>query len=145
VFPDPAVEAELVRLEKLDLRQLRALWSQQFGSPSKIQSAELIRWRLAYEIQVRAYGGLCPNLRRRLFGLHQAFSDNPSYVPHIRQRRKVGTILTREWNGVRHEVTILKEGFEYGDRIYGSLSEIAQRITGTKWSGPTFFGMRMRS
>ena|SRR5580698_2832279 len=144
MFPDPAVEAELVRLEKLDLRQLRILWTEQFGNPSKVQSAELLRRRLAYEIQARAYGGLRPEYRRRLLGLHKAFVANPGYAPQVSQRRKVGAILTREWKGVRHQVTVLEAGFEYGGQSYRSLSEIAQKITGTKWSGPTFFGMMRR-
>lgn len=145
MFPDPVVEAELVRLEKLDLHQLRALWREQVGAPSKLQSAELLRRRLAYEIQVRAYGGLRPQYRRRMLGLHKAFIADSSYTPQVRQRRKVGTILAREWKGVLHQVTVLEAGFEYAGQSYQSLSEIAQKITGTKWSGPTFFGMRKRS
>jgi hypothetical protein len=145
MFPDPTVEAELVRLEKLDLHQLRALWREQFGTRSKLQSAELLRRRLAHEIQVRAYGGLRPEYRRRLLGLHKAFVADSSYTPLVRQRRKVGTILTREWKGIHHQVTVLEAGFEYGGQPYQALSEIARKITGTKWSGPAFFGMRKRS
>ncbi len=142
--PDPVVEAELSRLENLHLGQLRALWRERIGIVPKHQSADLLRRRLAYELQVRAYGGLRPEIRRRLGRLHKAFAANPSHAPHAGQHLKPGTILTREWKGTTHQVIILEEGYEHSGERYQSLSEIAERITRTKWSGPAFFGLRRR-
>jgi Protein of unknown function (DUF2924) len=66
----------------------------------------------------------------------------PADGPAIRP--KAGTRIVREWQGRLHEVSVLENGFEYGGRTYRSLSEIAREITGTRWSGPAFFGMRKR-
>jgi len=62
--------------------------------------------------------------------------------PQASQSLKPGTILTREWKGITHQASIPEDGFEYSGEHYQSLSEISQRITGTKWSGPAFFGLR---
>jgi len=140
--PDPAVEAEIARLEGLHLEGLRELWRERLGVVPKHQSADLLRQRLAYELQVRAYGGLRADVRRRLGKLHKAFSNDPTYTPQASQRLKAGTVLTREWKGLTHQVSILKHGFQYSGDHYLSLSDIARRITGTKWSGPAFFGLR---
>jgi len=140
--PDPAVEAEISALEKLPLKGLRELWRARLGRVPKHQSADLLRRRLAYELQVRAYGGLRAEVRRRLSKLHKAFADDPNYTPQASQRLKAGTVLTREWKGVTHQVSILINGFEYSGEHYRSLSDIARRITRTKWSGPAFFGLR---
>ena len=141
-MPDPAVEAEISELEGLPLDGLRNLWKERLGVVPKHQSADLLRRRLAYELQVRAYGGLRAEVRRRLSKLHKAFANDSTYAPQASQRLKAGTVLTREWKGVTHQVSILEQGFEYSGEHYQSLSDIARRITGTKWSGPAFFGLR---
>lgn len=140
--PDPAVEAELGRLNDLPLASLKALWKERFGTASKHQSADLLRRCLAYELQVRAYGGLSADIRRRLGILHRAFSQDSSFAPQAGRNLKIGTVLTREWKGTVHQVRILDDGFEYLAERYGSLTEISKRITGSKWSGPAFFGLR---
>jgi len=140
--PDPALEAEIARLGDLDLRQLRKVWAARLGAVPKHQSADLMRRRLAYELQVRAYGGLKPETRRRLRALYKAFKDNPDYTPQPNYGLKPGTVLTREWKGVTHKVGVLDDGFEYLGQRYGSLSQIATLIAGSKWSGPAFFGFR---
>lgn len=141
-IPDPAVEAEISELETLPLQSLKALWKKRLGVVPKHKSADLLRRRLAYVLQVRAYGGLPPDIRRRLVKLHKAFAADRNYTPQINQRLKPGTILTREWKGVTHQASILEDGFDYAGEHYQSLSEIAERITGTNWSGPAFFGLR---
>ena len=140
--PDPAVETEISQLEGLSLEKLRDTWRARLGRVPKYQSADLLRRRLAYELQVRAYGGLRIEVRRRLSKLHKAFASNQTYTPQASQRLKVGTVLTREWKGITYQVSILEHGFEYSGEHYQSLSDIAKRITGTKWSGPAFFGIR---
>src|SRR5476651_74838 len=142
--PDPVVEAEVDGLQDLDLRQLKTMWAKRLGAVPKHQSADLLRRRLAYEIQASAYGGLQPKTRRRLRRLHEAFTGDRNYSPSVGHSFKPGTILTRAWKGVTHQVNVLEEGFEYSGKHYQSLSEIARLIAGTNWSGPTFFGLRNR-
>lgn len=135
-------EIEIRRLNDLALYQLRALWEKQVGRLPNHQSADLMRRRLAYELQVRRYGGLKPEIHRRLRQLYQAFKANPNHLPLSNYNLKAGTVLTRVWRGTTHKVRVLVEGFEYRGQRYKSLSEVAQRITGTKRSGPAFFGFR---
>lgn len=139
---DPALEAEIVRLGNLGLPELRKLWAERLGPVPNHQSADLMRRRFAYELQVRLYGGLKSEVRQRLKKLHQAFRSDPGYTPLPNYGLKPGSVLTREWKGVTHRVGVLEDGFEHQGQRYGSLSEIAGRITGTKWSGPAFFGFR---
>ena len=142
ITPDPALEAEIARLGKLNLQELRQYWAERLGPVPDHRSADLMRRRIAYALQVRAYGGLKPETRRRLRELHKAFTADPAYTPLPNYGLKPGTMLTREWKGVTHRVGVMDEGFEYKGQRYKSLSEIATLITGTKWSGPVFFGIR---
>jgi len=139
---DPTLEAEIVRLDGLGLPELRELWAERLGAVPKHQSPDLMRRRLAYELQVLAYGGLKPEIRRRLRDLYAAFKADPDYTPLPNYGLKPGTMLTREYRGVTHRVGVMDEGFEFKGKRYESLSEIAGLITGTKWSGPAFFGFR---
>lgn len=140
--PDPALEAEIARLGDLGLSELRELWAERLGPVPKHQSADLMRRRFAYEIQVRFYGGLKPEVTKRLRQLQQAFAANPDYTPLPNYGLKPGTMLTREWKGSLHRVGVMDDGFEYRGERYASLSEIAGLITGSKWSGPVFFRIR---
>lgn len=139
---DPALEAEIARLGDLGLPELRELWAERLGPVPKHQSADLMRRRFAYELQVRAHGGLKPETRHRLRQLYRAFTADPTYTPLPNYGLKPGTMLTREWKGATHRVGVMDDGFEYQGQRYKSLSEIAGLITGTKWSGPAFFGFR---
>jgi hypothetical protein len=140
--PDPVLEAEIARLGDLGLSELRAFWAERLGPVPAHQSADLMRRRIAYELQVRAYGGLKAETRQRLRKLYEAFKADPDYTPQPNYGLKPGTLLTREWRGITYKVGVLNEGFEYQGKQYVSLSEIAGRITGSKWSGPMFFGFR---
>ena len=140
--PDPAFEAEIARLGDLGLSELRELWAARLGPVPAHQSADLMRRRLAYQLQVRAYGGLKTQTRRRLRRLYEAFKADPNYTPLPNYGLKPGTMLTREFKGVTHRVGVMDDGFEYKGKRYESLSEIATLIAGSKWSGPAFFGFR---
>lgn len=140
--PNPALEAEIARLDGLSLRELRQFWAQRLGAVPNHQSADLMRRRIAYELQVRAYGGLKIETKRRLRQLYEAFKADPTYTPLPNYGLKPGTMLTREFKGVTHRVAVMDDGFEYRGQRHKSLSEIAKLITGTKWSGPAFFGFR---
>ena len=93
---------------------------------------------IAYRLQEEAFGGLDRDLVKLLDRL--ARGERPS---EMKRRLKPGTVLVREYQGERHTVTIMPDGFLWGDKTYASLSVIAQQITGTKWNGPRFFGLRM--
>ena len=140
--PDSSLEAEIARLGDLSLSELRALWVERLGPIPRHQSADLMRRRFAYELQVRVYGGLKQETRTRLRKLYKAFEADPGYTPLPNYGLKPRTTLTREWKGATHRVGVMDDGFEYQGQSYKSLTEIAGRITGTKWSGPAFFGFR---
>lgn len=140
--PDLSLEAEIARLAGLGLPELRDLWAQRLGPVPKHQSPDLMRRRLAYELQVRTYGGLKSETSGRLKKLYQSFKADPGYTPLPNYGLKPGTMLTREWKGATYRVGVMDDGYEYLGERYKSLSEIAGRITGTKWSGPAFFGFR---
>ena len=136
------LETEIARLDGLGLQELRIVWAEHLGPVPRHQSADLLRRRLAYELQVRAYGGLKPETRRRLRRLYAAFKADPNYTPLPNLGLKPGIVLTREWQGIQHRVSVLEEGFDYKGKRFDSLSEVARQITGTRWSGPAFFGLR---
>ena len=136
------LEAEVARLDDLGLDELRKLWGQLLGAMPAHHGVSLLRRRLGYELQARAHGDLPAEARRRLKRLHQAFKVDPSHMPSPSFGLKPGTVLTRTWRGVLHQVAVVDDGLEYQGERFGSLSEVARRITGTRWSGPLFFGLR---
>jgi hypothetical protein len=114
--------------------ELAAEWQVQFGvpPPAKVR-AELMRPVLVYRIQENAYGTSAPKGK----------SGARGFVVDANSRRfKTGTKIIREWRGKVHEVAVTPEGYVYGNDVYKSLSPIAFRITGTRWSGPAFFGTK---
>ena len=94
---------------------------------------------LAYKIQEKAYCQGRAGTRRRL---RQLLAANPQMAAGSPARIKPGTRLIREWQGQIHNVIAAERGYEYQGQLYGSLSEIARLITGTRWSGPRFFGVK---
>jgi hypothetical protein len=94
---------------------------------------------LAFRIQEITHGGLIPELATQL---HERVTSRNSRPQHSVRTFKPGTKLVREWKGKVHEVVITSDGFEYQGEIYKSLSPIACHITGTRWSGPAFFGTK---
>ena len=141
-MPRPNLEGELEQLESLNLAELRAVWLEYVGRPPKHISADLLRFRLAYELQARNLGGLNRSTQRRLAQLHNAFSTNPNWCPLPYRHLAVGTVLTKAWKGKLRQVTVLEDGFEYEGTLYPSLSEVAYIISGARRSGPAFFGFR---
>jgi Protein of unknown function (DUF2924) len=99
---------------------------------------------LAYRIQERECGGLSHAARKRLRELAESLESKSSQKERVitDDAAESGSRFVRSWHGVIHEVLVKPGGFEYRDRLYGSLSKIACEITGTRWSGPLFFGIR---
>jgi len=139
------IEAEVQEFAGLSIAELRRQWRARLNSiPPPLQSADVLAAMLAWTIQANACGGLDAWTERRLSEIANALNRNGQYEPRGAKRHNVGTILIREWKGVRHRVTVEADGFHYSDNRYGSLSDVARAITGTRWSGPRFFGLEIR-
>ena len=140
---DDGIEAEVERVRTLRVVELRALWRAKFKSePPTAFGPDLLRRSLAYKIQEDAYGGLdrvTARLLRQLMAQYAKTNGGRLVLP---RRIKPGSILIREWKGQSHRVVVMEEGFAYNGKPYESLSEIARLITGTRWNGPKFFGLR---
>jgi hypothetical protein len=129
-----SAEDEVRHLDALDLNGLRAIWLSRFGHPPKLRSAGLLRLILAWRLQAEVQGGLDASTRRVLEG----------HGPIVREGRHLGlgAILKRSWQGRTIEVIVEQDGFRHDSTLYPSLSSIALAITGTRWNGPRFFGLR---
>ncbi len=138
----PEIEAEVRRIAGLGLKELQALWLERRGRPTRLQSVEFLRYMLAWEIQAKAYGGLSTETVRQLKQLHERFERDPTYTPSPILDLKPGTTLTRRWKGTEYRVKVLDDGFQYAGQRFTNLSEVARLITGTRWSGPLFFGLK---
>lgn len=137
------VEVRIKQLPGEPRPALLALWNELFkGSPPKQVRKEVLIKFLAYRIQEQAYGGLSPFARKRLTELARQLENNPNAELSGAPRIKPGTRLVRDWRGKSHCVTVLQGGYEYAGKHFASLSQIARLITGTRWSGPLFFGLR---
>ena len=142
VGSNPDVEAELDRLPSMPIVELRARWRAQFKSePPKAFGPDLLRRSIAHRIQEDAYGGLDRATARLLQQLKAQMRKTPGKIV-LPRRIKAGAVLVRKWKGHSHRVTVLDEGFAYEGKTYDSLSVIARQITGTRWNGPRFFGLR---
>ena len=143
---DPTVEAELDRLPTMRIVDLRNRYRELFrAQPPKAFGPDLLRRSIAYRIQERAYGGLSREHQGLLDQLVKAARAKPNGRLELPRRIKPGSELVRTWNRHTYRVVVLQGGFAYEGRIYMSLSEIASEITGTKWNGPRFFGLRRSS
>lgn len=141
---DP-IPARLAALKTASTPDLKAQWRDLFDTEPPPFNRQYLESRLAYRIQELAYGGLKPDTLRRL----EKLGDQVSGRRTARRKRQdrmpmAGTRLVREWQGVEHTVTVTGDGFEWRGRPYKSLSAIARAITGTRWNGPLFFGLRNR-
>lgn len=129
------IEAEVRALEDMGLEPLRSEWRKRYGPPPKLRSPQLLRLHLAWRIQADAFGGLDPETRRRL--------RRGGAGAQAADRLQPGVRLVREWKGVPHEVIVEADGYRYGGKLWKSLSEIARHISGARWNGPRFFGLRV--
>ena len=144
-MPDP-VELRLAALPTLSKAALGDLWKQFFGSrPSTQLRRNLMIPILAYRIQEQAFGSLSTRTQQRLLHLSRAFEKGSGPVLASTPRIRPGTRLVRQWGDRVHLVNVESNGYEYQGARYRSLSEIARLITGTRWSGPLFFGIKNAS
>jgi len=137
---------ELDSLRLKPLAEVQREWEARLGiKPPKVRSADALARMLAWRIQERQHGGLDPDLKARLRRLGKDSDREPDRPKRIRPSLSPGTTLVREWQGGTHHVRVTDAGFEYAGQGYGSLSEVARAITGTRWSGPRFFGLVAKS
>ncbi len=145
-IPKQDVLGRLVALADASMADLKDQWRALFGAEPPPYSRKFLESRLAYRIQELAYGGLKPEIVKRLEALGEQIDGKNITLRRIRQEQRpiTGTRLLREWQGVEHVVTVQRDGFEWQGRPYQSLSAIARAITGTRWNGWVFFGLRPR-
>ena len=136
-------DAAIAGLASMSLAQLRTEWARrQKRPPPPCRSKEVLRGLLAWAIQEKAYGGLHAETRRRLRELKVGVAYDGAAPRHPATQLMPGTVLTREWRGTLHRVCVLEGGFSYDGKSFDDLSSIARTITGTRWSGPRFFGLK---
>lgn len=141
---DMTVLARLNALKTMSVNDLKAEWARLFDAPAPNNSGPYLRMRLGHRIQELTYGGVGRSAKRMLDLLVDEVEGGTVRKSMITDPRTpvTGTRLIREWDGVEHTITVLREGFEWQGRHYKSLSAIARAITGTRWNGFRFFGLR---
>jgi DUF2924 family protein len=142
------VQAEKLAPNLNDLRtrgddELKERWRNLYGTepPRKIHRSLLIP-AIAYRMQANALGGLKPAARRYLMRVARSVAGGRQASGYPSLSPKAGTVLVRDWGGVTHQVKVLEDGILFRSKRYKSLSEVARVITGSRWSGPLFFGLK---
>ena len=141
--PD-SIPARLAALKTTPTLDLKQQWRDLFETEPPLFNRRYLESRLAYRIQELAYGGLKPETVKRLEALGEQLDGGNIITRRIRADLKpiAGTRLIRDWQGVEQIVTVTQDGFDFQGRPYQSLSAIARAITGTRWNGWVFFGLK---
>ena len=141
-----SILARIAALKTTPTPELKKQWHRLFETPPPPYNRRFLESRLAYRIQELAYGGLRPETVAYLEKLGEQLDGGKIAVRRIRgdDRPIVGTRLIREYQGVEHCVTVMADGYEWQGRPFKSLSAIARAVTGTRWNGWTFFGLKSR-
>jgi hypothetical protein len=140
-----ALDAEIARLRDFDIGGLRSRWHAVWGRPAPLHLLRHPLFRiLAYRLQADHWGDLDAESKRLLDRSESPEQAGQSAVARSRRSTELrpGTVLGREWNGQMHRVAVLDKGFAWNGKTYPSLSKVALAITGTRWNGPRFFGLR---
>ena len=147
-----ALQQEIAELRELDLGGLRLRWRNLFCRAAPVHLPKFLLLRIvAYRMQANVHGDICKKARLTLERFardakEQGGSQAAKFGPAADVvRLRTGTLLMREWGGVMQRVTVLDDGFMWEGATYPSLSKVAQAITGTRWNGPRFFGLRDKS
>ena len=140
---DATVVAQLAALQRLSVNELKQKWEELLGTPAPNNARAFLELRISWRIQELTYGGLSRDTRRTLELLADETEGKISRKPMVNDPRNPlpGTRLIREWEGVEHTVTVLKDGYEWEGRTYRSLSAVARTITGVNWNGFRFFAL----
>ena len=146
--PKASIEDEIAQLRDLDLKGLRARWQSIFRrSPPPHLPRHLLFAVLAFRIQADRLGDLDHETRKALDRTRAnesvlAMADRLKSLDRKRTDLTPGTMLVREWDRKSHRVMVLADGFAWNGQSYDSLTKVAFAITGTRWNGPRFFGLR---
>jgi Protein of unknown function (DUF2924) len=144
VMDRDALTAEIAGLSKANISDLRERWKTFCGKqPSSHIGRSFVIRAIAYRLQEKAFGGLKPSTRRLLARVAEETAAGSSPKSPSVRKAEPGTILVLEWQGSMHRVTVLGDGVSFNGKRYRSLSEVAREITGCRWSGPRFFGLRL--
>jgi hypothetical protein len=145
------VETQVAALATMSTAELAAEYVRVLGKPPRRRHPAYMRKRIGHALQTAAYGGL-PRVAREVLDrlmaditLPAAPTTPSTETPTANGKPRVGTVLTREWRGQTVRVLVMADGFEWDGRRFGSLSAVAQAITGAKWNGRLFFGLVGRS
>jgi hypothetical protein len=138
--------SEIAALAEAPTADLKSRWRVLYGvePPTRI-SRDLLTLALAYRLQEGALGGLKPSTRRLLVQVAAAASARRPIQVAPAPTLEPGTVLLRNWHGTEHQVIVREHGVEFQGKQYNSLSQVAHRITGSKWSGRLFFGLKARA
>jgi hypothetical protein len=140
------LSCEIAALFDLGVSELKDRWRSVYGTePPPRSSRKLLVSAIAYRMQERVFGGLKPSVRRLLERASEDAGGHRVSCTRPVTRASAGTILIRDWQGKSHHVTVLDRGVLYRKKNYRSLSQVARVITGCRWSGPLFFGLRSRT
>jgi len=140
----PSVASQIAQLPELPMPEIKLLWQKLFGNDVPTHNRQFLERRIAYRLQEVEFrkvdASLLERNKRRIASLIE--------TGKVRKRDRdyrppAGTLLTREYQGIEHRVIVTQDGqYDFQGRMYPSLSMIAREITGTRWSGPLFFGLR---
>jgi hypothetical protein len=143
-----SVEDEIAHLRGLDLRGIRSRWQSVFGRPAPAHlTRHLLVAVIAYRLQADRFGDL-DHATRQVLDRTVAKEAEPAMAARLasldqkRSELAPGTVLVREWDRQSQRVMVMADGFAWNGQTYDSLSKVAFAITGTKWNGPRFFGLR---
>ena len=140
---DLTLARDLAALRTTPIARLRDRYRALYRAPPPSAfGPDLLRRSIAQKLQEDAYGGLPPPLKRELARLVAEVTKAPQARIKPARRLAVGTVLLREWQGKSHRVTVRADGFEHDGSLHATLSALARDITGTRWNGPRFFGLR---
>src|SRR5271167_2709108 len=136
---------KLSKLSTAERAELLAIWTATTGKPSRFRaSRELLAGALAWQLQERKFGGLTAATQRKLRVLARAHEGKKrsAQLGAASTNLRPGSVISKQWRGAQHVVMVLADGFQHQGKVYGSLSHVAREITGTRWNGPAFFGLR---
>jgi Protein of unknown function (DUF2924) len=138
------VLARIAAMKTMATPDLKQKWRELFDTEPPPYNRRFLESRLAYRVQELAYGGLKPETVKRLVALGEQLDGGNIAVRKARANSRpiAGTQLIRDWKGVEHRVTVRQDDYEYRGRPYKSLSAVARAITGTRWNGLVFFGLK---
>lgn len=139
-----ALEQQLAELPGMCPAQLRAKWRECWRKPAPDIGTDLLRRGIAWKLQSRVHGDLPNHIKRGLDRAAERLRRGEELISSNRPSLKPGTRLVRSWQGIVHRVLVLDDGYDYDGRRFSSLTQVATAITGTHWSGPTFFGIKKR-